>query len=254
LAVITDADAGLLTPEVGPPRAVGSGTDDGTFFCEGLLVGGRRCHAEFSVDFVLVGVGQEWGEQLVGAGQFDDVVGGQEGDETFLPVVVAAFDFAFGLRGGGVEELDAVEVAGCAELGEGVRVVSVKEGVVVHVKRQGQAVGLEDAGKEVAVGQAGFAWVEACAGVEAGGVVENLQEDLFVGAAGQPSVRGGVVLPERAVVACLLAFDGLANGLVAGVGVELRSAGPTADTGAVGFEVAAAVEFAGDGTVGGGWF
>jgi hypothetical protein len=210
--------------------------------------------AEFAVDFVLVGVGDELVEQWVGPDQFDDLVGGQERNQAFLPVVVAAFDFAFGLWGGGVEEFDAVEMEGRAELGEGVRVVSVEEGVVVHVKRQGQAVGLENAGKEVEVGQEGFAWVEACAGVEARGVVEDFQEDLFVGTAGQPGVRGGVVLPERAVVAGLPAFDGFANGFVAGVGVELMSDGPTADTGAVGFEVEAAVEFAGDGTVGGGRF
>ena len=139
-----------------------------------------------------------------------------------------------------------------AELGEGVGVVSVEEGVVVHVKSQGQAVGLEDAGKEVEVSEQGFAWVEACAGVEASGVVEDFQEDLFVGAAGQPGVRGGIVLPERAVVACLPAFDGFANGFVASVGVELMSDGPTADAGTVGFEVEAAQQFAGAGAVGGG--
>ena len=140
-AVVTDADAGLLAPDVWPPGAVGSGTDDGAFFCEGLWVGGVGCLTEFAVDFVLIGVGQEWGEELVGPDQFDDVVGRQERDEAFLPVVVAAFDFAFGLWGGGVEEFDAVEMEGRAELGEGVRVVRVEEGVVVHVKRQGQAEG-----------------------------------------------------------------------------------------------------------------
>jgi hypothetical protein len=141
-----------------------------------------------------------------------------------------------------------------AELGEGVGVVSVEEGVVVHIKSQRQAVGLEDAGKEVEVSEQGFGGVEACAGVETCGVVEDFQEDLFVSAAGQPGMRGGVVLPERAVVACLPAFDGFAHRFVAGVGVELMSDGPTTDTGAVGFEVEAAMEFAGDGTVGGGWF
>jgi hypothetical protein len=126
--------------------------------------------------------------------------------------------------------------------------------VVVHVEDQREAVGLEDAGEEVEVGQEGFGGIEACAGVEAGGVVEDVQEDLFVGAAGQPGVRGGVILPERAVVAGLPAFDGFAEGFVAGVGVELMGDGPTADAGAVGFEVEATVEFAGDGAVGGGWF
>ena len=231
-AVVADADTGLLAPDVAPPRAGGSGTDDGSFFGEGLLLGGVGSLAEFAVDFVLVGVGQEWVEQMVGSDQFDDVVGGQERDETFLPVVMATFDFAFGLWGGSVEEFDAVEVKGRAELSEGIWVVSIEEGVVVHVKCQGQAVGLEDTGKEVEVSEQGFTWVEACSGVEA----------------------GGVVLPERAVVAGLPAFDGFANGFVAGVGVELMSDGPTADTGAVGFEAEAAVEFAGDGAVGGGWF
>lgn len=218
------------------------------------MVGGLRCHAEFAMDFVVVGVGQEWVEELVGPGQFDDVVGGQEWDETFLPVVVAAFDFAFGLRGWGVEEFDAVEVEGRAELGEGVGIVGVEEGVVVHIKSQRQAVSLKSAGKEVEVREQGFGGIEACAGVETCGVVEDFQEDLFVGAAGQPSVGGGIVLPERTVIAGLPAFDGFAHGFVTGVGVELMSQGPTADTGAVGFEVEAAVEFAGDGTVGGGWF
>jgi hypothetical protein len=146
--------------------------------------------------------------------------------------------------------LDAVEVEGLAQLGEGVGVVGVKEGVVVHVEGQGQAVGLEDAGEEIEVGQEGFGVIEACAGVEARGVVEDVQEDLFVGAVRQPGVRAGVVLPEGAVVAGLPAFDGLGSGFVAGVGGELMFAGPAADAGAVGFEVETAVEFAGDSAVG----
>ena len=116
-AVVADADAGLLAPDVGPPRAVGGGTEDGAFFGEGLLVGGVGCLAEFAVDFVLVGVGHELVEEVVGPDQFDDVVGGQEGDEAFLPVVVAAFDFAFGLGRWGVEQLDAVEVEGLRRVG-----------------------------------------------------------------------------------------------------------------------------------------
>jgi hypothetical protein len=72
---------------------------------EGLLLGWQRGLAGFAVDFMLVGVGDELIEQVVGPGQFEDVVGGQQGDEAFLPVVVAAFDFAFGLRRWGVEKL-----------------------------------------------------------------------------------------------------------------------------------------------------
>ena len=62
----------------------------------------------------------------------------------------------------------------------------------------------------------------------------------------------GVVLPEGAEGAGLPAFDGFGRGFVASVGGEFVLDGPAADAGAVGFEVAAAVEFAGGGG-GGGW-
>ena len=206
--------------------------------------------AEFPVDFMLVGVDQELVEQGVGPRQFDDGIGGQEGRETFLPVVVAAFDFAFGLRGGGVAELDAVEVEGRAELGEGVGVVGVEEGVVVHVEGQREPVALEGAREEVEVGEQGFGGIKACAGVEARGVIEDFQEDLFGGRAGQEGVGRGVVLPEGAAVAGLPAFDGLGCGFVAGVWGQLMRQGPAADAGAVGLKVEAAMEFAGNGAVG----
>lgn len=252
--VVADADAGLLAPEVGPPRALGRGTDDGAFVGEGLLVGGLGCQTEFTMDFVLVGVVDEGIEETVGGGEFDEAFCGEERDEAFLPVVVAAFDFAFGLRSWGVAELDAVEAECRAELGEGIGVVSVEEGVVVHIDGQRQAVSLEDAGEEVEVGEEGFCGIEACAGVEAGGVVEDFQEDLFVGAAVEEGVGRGIVLPEGGVIPGLPAFDGFAEGFVAGVGVEFVFDGPAADAGAVGFETEPAVEFAGDGAVGGGWF
>jgi hypothetical protein len=36
--------------------------------------------------------------------------------------------------------------------------------------------------------QKGFAWGEACAGVVTGGIVQNIEQGLFVGIAGQPGV------------------------------------------------------------------
>jgi hypothetical protein len=104
------------------------------------------------MDFMLVSVGHELVEEVVGPDQFDDVVGGQEGDETFLAVVVAAFVFAFGLGRWGINQVDAIEVEGLAELGEGVGVVGVEKGMVVHIEDQGQTVGVEDTGVEIEVG------------------------------------------------------------------------------------------------------
>lgn len=188
---------------------------------------------------------------MVGTFQFDDLISGQQGWEAFLPVVMAAFDFAFGLRGGGVAQGHAVEVERGPELGVGLWRVGEEEGVVVHVKGQGQAVGGKDAGEEVEVGQEVFAFVEAGPGVVTGGVVEQVQQALFGGGAGEEGVRGGVVLPEGTEVAGLPAFDRLGRGLVAGVGGELVFDGPAADAGTVGFKLKATVEFAGGGAVGG---
>jgi hypothetical protein len=249
-AVVPDAERGLLAPDVRPPGTGGGRTDDGALLGQGLLLGSVGCVTQFAVDLVVVGVREELIEQVVGAGEFDNGLGGQERDQSFLPVIVAAFDFAFGLGRGGVEEFDAVEVEGLSELGEDLGIVGVEEGVVVHVEGEGQAVSLKDAGEEVEVGQQGFCGVEARAGVQAGGIIENVEEDLFVGRAGQPGVGCGVVLPECAVITGLPAFDGFGGGFVAGVGSQMVFDGPAADAGAIGFEVEAAEEFAGDGAVG----
>jgi hypothetical protein len=153
---------------------------------------------------------------------------------------------------GRIEQFDAVEVEGLAQLREGVGIVGVEEGVKVHVEGQRQSVGLEGAGQEIKMGQEGFAGVEACAGVVTGGIVQNIEQHLFVGLAGQPGVGAGIVLPERAVVTGLPAFDGFGRGFVAGVRGQLVFEGPAPDAGAVGLEVEAPVQFAGGGAVGGG--
>ncbi len=116
-----DADLGALAPNIGPPGTGGGGAQDGVFFGQGQVAGGVRGSAEFAVDFVLVGVGKQLVEQVVGAAEFEDLVGGQERGQTFLPVVVTALDFTSGL--GGVAQGDAIEVEGGAQLGKRVGVV-----------------------------------------------------------------------------------------------------------------------------------
>jgi len=251
-AVVADPDWGLDAPDVGPPGAGRSGADDGAVLGDGLVTGGLGGGAQFAVDFVLVGMGQELIQQVVGGGQFEDVLGGQQGDQAFLPVVVAALDFAFGLGGGGIAEGDVVEVEGGAQLGEGVGVIGVEEGMVVHIEGQGQAVSLEDAGEEIEVGQEGFALVEVGTGVETGSIIEDIQQDLLVGGAWKPGVGAGVVLPEGAEVAGLPASDGFWGLFVAGVRGEVVLDGPAADAGAVDLELETAMEFTGAGAVGGG--
>src|ERR1017187_8400856 len=62
----------------------------------------------------------------------------------------------------------------------------------------------------------------------------------------------GIVLPERAPVANLPAFDGLRGLFIASVWGLVVLESPAAHAGAVGLEAQAAVEFAGGGAVGGG--
>ena len=183
-AVVADAHAGLQAPDIRPPGTGGSGTEHGTVFGQGLLAGGGRGGAQFAMDFVLVDVRQQFVEQAVGAFEFPKVLSRQERRQALLPVVVAAFDFAFGLRRGCIAQGHAVEVQGLAQMGEGVGGVGEEEGVVVYVEGQRQAVGLEDARQEVQVGQEGFGGVEPRAGVVAGGIVQEVEPDLFFGAVG----------------------------------------------------------------------
>jgi hypothetical protein len=102
-AVIADADAGLLAPDKGPTGIGWCGSQDGLFFGEGLGLGRLWREAEFAVDFVLIAVGKEVIEQTIGPLDLADAIGGEQGWEAFLPAVLAAFDFAFGLRGWGIK-------------------------------------------------------------------------------------------------------------------------------------------------------
>lgn len=151
-------------------------------------------------------------------------------------------------------QFDAVEVEGLAELGEDVWIVGIKEGVVADIERQRQAMGLKDAGEEIEMGQQAFSVIEARASVQACGIVKNIQEDLFVGAIGQPGMRRGVVLPQGAVITGLPAFDGFGRDFETCVWSQVIFNGRSANTGAVGFEVEAAEQFAGDSIVGARWF
>jgi len=108
------------------------------------------------VDFVGVGVGEDLVEEGVGGFECEDLVCGEQGWQTLLPVVVAALDFAFGLGSGGIAQGDAVKVEGFTELGEGVRSAGEEEGVVVHAEGEREAVGEEDAVEEVEVREEGF--------------------------------------------------------------------------------------------------
>lgn len=144
-AIVADADFGLLAPDEGPPGTGRNRAQNGTFLGERLLFGGERGGSQLPVDFMLVDVRQQLVQEAVGSFEFDNAICGQQGREAFLPVIMTAFDFTFGLGCWGVTEGHAVEVQRRPELGKGLRGLGEEEGVVVHIEGQGQAVGLEGA-------------------------------------------------------------------------------------------------------------
>ena len=92
----------------------------------------------------------------IGHLDFGDLFAGEVSGEAALPVLVGAFDFAFGLRRGGVAEADVIKLERPAQLGQGVRIVGEKETVVIDVDLERASVGQESGGQEVEVGQQEF--------------------------------------------------------------------------------------------------
>ena len=151
-SVGVDFEGRAEAEDAGPPRAFGGWAEDGAVFLLGAQPGGERSHGEFAMALVGVAVEAEIGEQGVGAVEVGDGLCGEERREAVLPVLMAAFDFAFGLRGGGIAEADVVEAQRLDELGESVRNAGEKEAVAVHIEGEREAVGAEGARQEVEVG------------------------------------------------------------------------------------------------------
>ena len=164
--------------------------------------------------------------------------------------MMATFDFAFRLWSGCVAEGDAVKSESLAELGESARGVGEKERVIIDIKREREAVCEEGEGEEMEVRSEVLGVVNASAGVEAGGVVDDVEKGIFTGVAGEPSVRRSIVLPKCAEVADLPSADGFVGLFVASIRSEFVNDSPSADGRAVGLEIKATAQFAGDGAVG----
>ncbi len=121
--------------------------------------------------FFLVVVEAEAFEQCVCLWEGGDVLGGEERRKALLPKIMGALDLAFGLRSGGVAQRDVVEAQGGAKLGESVWLAGEKEGMIIDVECQGQAVGEEDRGEKVEMSGEVFALVNPGAGDDAAMVV-----------------------------------------------------------------------------------
>lgn len=129
-----DLDGRAHAPHVRPPRAARGRAQRRALFQAGLVPGALRRLAQFAMDFVRVAVGAQRINMRIGHLDFPDLLAGEIGRQPALPVLVRAFDFAFGLGRGGVAQAEVVELERPAQLGEGVGIVREKEAVVIDVK------------------------------------------------------------------------------------------------------------------------
>ena len=96
-AVGLDFDGGTLAEDEGPPRAFGSRAQSGSAFLFGESPCGEWGHGQFAMALVGVAMGAEVFEEGVGGFNGGDGLGGAACGEAVLPVLMAAFDFPFGL-------------------------------------------------------------------------------------------------------------------------------------------------------------
>lgn len=240
-----DFGLGAEAPDVGPPRTVGRRAQDGAFLFECEVPGGLRSGAELAVAFLGVVMEAQFFQQEIGRGKRGDVLGGKERWEPFLPKVMGALDLAFGLGSGGIAERDFVEAQGCAELGKGFGLVGEKEGMIVDVEGQGEAMGAESGGEKVEMGGKIFALIKSGARDQAAVVIEDLQERRLARLAVKPMVRGGVVLPELADLLDLPTAHRARRLFPRSAGRAALTQSPAADRGAIEREAVAAQNFGG---------
>ncbi len=105
---------------------------------------------------------------------------------------------------------------------------------------------VEGRGEEIQMSGERFGRVKTSACIEARGIVENVEERLFILAAREKRVRRGIVLPECAEITNLPAANGLCGRFETGIWSEVVSDGPTADSGPIGGEIEPSQKLAGD--------
>ncbi len=211
-SVAANAGFGALSKDVGPPRAFWGWSQDGAFLSECLVPGGLGGGGDFAMFFHLVMVFAQGIEQVIGRGQLVNVFGLKEWGQTFLPELVTALDFAFGLGSGSITEGDGIKAQSGGQLGVGLWGVGEEEAVIIDIETEGQTVGLEDAAEEVHVGEESFTWVKTGAEDDAAVIVEDVEQTGLPVLIGEPVVGRSIVLPELADLLSLPAPDGFALG------------------------------------------
>lgn len=181
------------------------------------LIGSQLSGATASIFVVPVDLGLE---ELVGRREVRDFFIGQEGDQTFLEDLKAAFDFAFGWSVGSDAVMNAHGREGSLELGVGVEAVGrgavAEEGKAIGVKAGRQAVFFQEESEMAKMAPSGVAGNEGSAQDFSGMIVEG-QNERRVRFGGPPRMRGRIMLPKLSDGGTLPAAPRL------GAGLELRN-------------------------------
>lgn len=233
----SDFEDGPHTPDIRPPGTARGGSQNGSFLFPGQIPGSLRREFEFAMRLHGIAVESQGLDVDVGFGHLCDLLTGEIGRQPFLPELVFAFDFAFGLRGWSIKETNVVEAKSRAQLGQSVRGFGEENGVIIDIELQRPAVGQEGGGQEVQVGEQEFPIIEFGADEKAAAIVEHVEHGKVPGAEREPVVRRSVQLPEFADLRALPAAhrsQGLAYGSAVGMAVLQR---PVAYLGPVELEV-----------------
>ena len=234
--IAADLDHGAHAPHIIPPRAAGCGADDGSFFFVGLIPRLLRGLPQFAVNFGGVAMRPQGVDLRIGRFDFGDFFAGEVGGQAALPVLMGAFDFAFGLGRGGIEETDVVELERPAQLGQGVRIVGEKDTVVIDVDLERASVRQESRRQEVEVGEQEFALVNLGAGEEAAAIIQQVEHGEGKLGVREPAVGRGVELPEFADLGALPTAHGGQNFFGRDGMSQIIFQRPAADLGAVELE------------------
>ena len=179
---------------------IGTRTQDGALLFLGLGAGVVRGETGGAADGAIL-AGQLAGQQLLSGGVSGDFLIGQKGDDSFLEGAEAAFDFAFGLWGGGDQMRDIQRGERALELGAGIAAIGrglmAEQGQAIGVERQGPAVEGKGVAEVLEVVPGGIGRNKD-AGQEFARVVIHGQQEGLLGGGGPPLVDGGIVLPQFA--------------------------------------------------------
>lgn len=194
----TDFQGSTRAPDVRPPWATRNGTQDRAIFLTGFAGGGIWSAAQFAMDFVGVAMAAQSGQELVGGFWSGDIFGREQSGQPPLPVLMLAFDFAFGLRSAGVAQGDAVEVQGSSQLSQSFGPLREEKAMAIDVKFEWQAMFHESGGKEVKVGEQVFGVINLGARADTGAIIQQIEQRIVSFVAWEPTVGSGVELPECA--------------------------------------------------------